>query len=162
MRIKTLIVPVLIGTIFLSSCKRNAIVLSFTNAKGEVPQLGNLVFRFNHALVRDSMLNAWDSTEYISFEPAIKGKFRWESPDELVFSPSQPLNPATNYKAKIKNAVLRFSKYNSVQNAGKISFNTPDLVLDNSQVTWMGDNSASAIPQLNLLFSGQDISFDKI
>ena len=46
--------------------------------------------------------------------PAIKGKFRWESPDQLVFSPSQPLSPATSYKAKIKNAVLKFSKYNNM------------------------------------------------
>ena len=60
------------------------------------------------------MLNAWDSTDYVSFEPAIKGKFRWESPDQLVFSPSQPLSPATAYKATIKKAVLRFSKYDNM------------------------------------------------
>ncbi|HNA92614.1 MAG TPA: hypothetical protein PKZ71_10220, partial [Chitinophagaceae bacterium] len=75
------------GAVFLSSCKKNAISLSFTNAKGEVPILGNLVFRFNHSLAKDSMLNAWDSTDYISFEPAIPGRFRWSGPDELVFSP---------------------------------------------------------------------------
>ena len=78
MRIKAIIVPLIaIGAIFLSSCKKNAVVLSFTNAKGEVEQLGNLVFRFNHSLAKDSMLNAWDSTEYISFSPDIAGKFRW-------------------------------------------------------------------------------------
>src|ERR1700741_3616289 len=136
MRIKTYLVPLIAGTIFLSSCKRNAITLSFTNAKGEVPQLGNLVFRFSHSLATDSMLNAWDSTNYISFEPKIPGKFRWESPDELVFSPAQPLNPATAYKAKIKGAVLKYSKYNSVKNGDKISFHTPSLALDNSQVVW--------------------------
>ena len=59
MRIKTLLVPVLIGTIFLSACKKNAVRLSFTNAKDEVPQLGNLIFRFNQSLVKDSMLNTW-------------------------------------------------------------------------------------------------------
>ena len=102
MRIKTYLVPLIAGTIFLSSCKKNAITLSFTNAKGEVPQLGNLVFRFSQSLAKDSMLNAWDSTDYISFEPKIPGRFRWESPDELVFSPSQPFRPATEYKAKVK------------------------------------------------------------
>ncbi|MBL0130495.1 MAG: hypothetical protein IPP43_04745 [Chitinophagaceae bacterium] len=103
MRIKFYLVPLIAaGAIFLSSCKKNAVTLSFTNAKGEVPQLGNLVFRFSSSLAKDSMLNAWDSTEYISFEPAIAGKFRWESPDELVFLPSQPLNPATAYKASEK------------------------------------------------------------
>ncbi|HRF18815.1 MAG TPA: hypothetical protein PK977_11630, partial [Chitinophagaceae bacterium] len=154
MRIKFLIVPLIAaGAIFLSSCKKNSVSLSFTNAKNEVPELGNLVFRFSHSLATDSMLNVWDSTEYISFEPAIPGRFRWQSPDELVFSPSQPLNPATNYKAKIKSAVLRFSKYNSVKNGDKISFHTPELTLNNYQVLWVGESSTSAIPQIDLFFN---------
>ena len=118
-----------------------------------MPQLGNLTFRFNSSLAKDSMLNAWDSTEYISFEPKIAGKFRWESPDELVFSPSQPLNPATTYKAKVKSAVLKFSKYNSVKNGDKITFHTPDLTLDNSQIIWIGETSTSAVPQVDLFFN---------
>lgn len=66
MRIKFYLVPLIAaGAIFLSSCKKNAISISFTNAKGEVPQLGNLIFRFSSSLAKDSMLNAWDSTEYI-------------------------------------------------------------------------------------------------
>ena len=114
MRIKFLAVPIAIGAIFFSSCKRNAVNLDFTNAKGEVPQLGNLLFRFNKSLIKDSLLNLWDSTEYISFEPKIPGRFRWESPDQLVFSPSRPFAPATTYKAKVRNEVLRFTKYDKV------------------------------------------------
>ena len=153
MRIKSCIVPLLAGAVFLSSCKKNSISLSYTNAKGEVPVLGNLLFRFSHSLATDSMLNAWDSTAYISFEPALKGKFRWQSPDELVFSPSEPLNPATTYKAKVKSAVLKYSKYNAVQGGDKISFHTPLLSLDNSQVVWVGESSTSAVPQVDLLFN---------
>lgn len=154
MRIKAYLVPLIAaGAIFLSSCKKNAVTISFTNAKGEVPQLGNLVFRFSNSLAKDSMLNAWDSTDYISFEPKIAGKFRWQSPDELVFSPSQPLNPATTYKAKVKSAVLKYSKYNSVKNGDKISFHTPNLTLDNSQVIWVGESNTSAIPQVDLFFN---------
>ena len=155
MRIKTFIVPLLAGTIFLFACSRNTVSLDYTNANGEVPLLGNLVFRFNQSLISDSLVNAWDSTDYISFEPKIAGKFRWESPDQLVFSPSQPLAPATSYKAEIKNAVLRFSKYNSVKGGDGITFHTPDLALDNSQVIWMsqGENSTAAAPQLDLYFN---------
>ena len=95
MRIKTLSVttPILVGmvAVFFSACNRDSVKLDYTNAKGEVPQLGNLVFRFSNSLVKDSLLNQWDSTEYISFEPSIKGRFRWESPDELIFSPSTQL-----------------------------------------------------------------------
>ncbi|HUR66030.1 MAG TPA: MG2 domain-containing protein [Chitinophagaceae bacterium] len=153
MRIKTYLVPLIAGTIFLSSCKKNSITLSFTNAKGEVPVLGNLVFRFNHSLATDSMLNAWDSTDYISFEPKLRGKFRWQSPDELVFSPAEPLSPATTYKAKVKSAALRFSKYNSVKGGDKISFHTPLLTLDNAQVIWVGESSTTAVPQADLVFN---------
>lgn len=153
MRINAYLVPLIAGTIFLSSCKRNAITLSYTNAKGEVPMLGNLVFRFNHSLAKDSMLNAWDSTDYISFEPKLKGKFRWESPDELIFSPSESLQPATSYKAKIRSSVLKFSKYNSVKGGEKISFHTPGLTLDNAQVIWIGETSTTASPQVDLVFN---------
>src|SRR5687767_1461859 len=153
MRIKTVLVPLIAGAIFLVACNKNVVSLSYTNAKGEVPMLGNLIFRFNQSMVKDSMLNTWDSTDYVSFEPAIKGKFRWESSDQLIFSPSQPLNPATTYKAKIKNTVLKFSKYNSVKNGDKITFHTPDLTLDDAHVIWVGESNTSAVPQVDLQFN---------
>lgn len=159
MRIKTYfaIIPTMIGVvaIFFSSCSRNAVKLDYTNAKGEIPQLGNLVFRFSNSLVKDSMLNQWDSTEYISFEPSIKGRFRWESPDELVFSPATQLLAATSYKAKIGNEVLRHSKYGSVKGADGINFHTPDLTLDNAQVTWVlqDEQSRIPVPQVDLYFN---------
>lgn len=152
MRLKLYLFPLIAGTIFLFSCSRNSVSLSFTNAKGEVPVLGNLVFRFDHSLVKDSMLNAWDSTDYFQFEPSIKGRFRWQAPDELVFSPAEPLAPATVYKAKAKNSLLKYSKYNSVK-GGDLSFNTPGLTLDNAQVNWVGESNTGAMPQLELVFN---------
>src|SRR4030095_6621053 len=134
---------------------RNTVKLDYTNAKGEVPQLGNLVFRFSNSLVKDSMINQWDSTEYISFEPSIKGRFRWESPDELVFSPSTHLMAATSYKAKIGSEVLRYSKYGAVKSADGIDFHTPALTLDNTQVTWVlqDEQSRVPVPQVDLYFN---------
>ncbi len=152
MRLKHYLVPLLAGAIFLSSCSRNSATLSFTNAKGEVPLLGNLVFRFNHSLAKDSMLDNWDSTEYFRFEPAIKGRFRWQGPEELIFSPSEPLAPATNYKAKAKNALLKYSNYNSI-NGGDLSFNTPGLTLNGAEVNWVGETNTTAIPELDLVFN---------
>ena len=157
MRIKpVLVIPIAIGiTIFLSACKKNAVQLEYTNAKGQVPQIGNLVFRFNKSLMRDSLLNAWDSTDYISFTPKIPGRFRWESPDQLVFSPSQPLLPATTYSAKFNSEIFRYSKYDKVEGADKISFNTPALSLENAQVVWTMPDEATrnVIPQLDLFFN---------
>lgn len=143
----------LAGSIIFISCNKNTVSLSYTNAKDEVPLLGNLVFRFSQSMVKDSMLNTWDSTEYISFEPAIRGRFRWESPDQLVFSPAEPLKPATDYRANVKNAVLRFSTYNDVDEGDGIQFHTPQLALEQSQITWMGESSTTAVPQLDLAFN---------
>jgi uncharacterized protein YfaS (alpha-2-macroglobulin family) len=155
MRLKTLLSTIFVAILFLIACNRNAVKLSYTNAKEEVPQLGNLTFRFSQSMVKDSMLNVWDSTEFISFEPAIPGRFRWESPDQLVFSPSQPLLPATNYTAKVKDAVLQFSKYDKVEGGKDIKFHTPKLTLDNTLVTWMlqDEGSRVAVPQLDLFFN---------
>src|SRR5215213_11927767 len=155
MRIKYVMATTIVVAIFLSACKSNNVSLDYTNAKGEVPQLSNLVFRFNKSLVQDSLLNFWDSTEYISFEPHIPGRFRWQGPDELVFSPSKPLLPATDYKAKLKSEVLRFTAYDNVKAKEDISFHTPPLLLDDAQVSWVlqDENSRVALPQFSLHFN---------
>ncbi|HXB90671.1 MAG TPA: hypothetical protein VNU72_00215, partial [Puia sp.] len=97
------LLPVFFTVLFLTACNRSVVNLEYTNARDEVPALGNLTFRFDQALVKDSLLDHWDSTKYVSFEPKIPGRFRWEHPDELVFSPSQPLTPATTFKATLNN-----------------------------------------------------------
>src|SRR5215469_4897119 len=145
----------LLATLSILSCNRSAVSLDYTNAKDEVPALGNLTFRFDQSLVSDSLVDQWDSTDYVDFEPRIAGRFRWEHPDELVFSPAQPLAPATNYKATIKNAVLQHSKYGRIAGNTDLSFHTPDLRVDNVNATWVlqDASSTSAIPQVELQFN---------
>ena len=148
-------IPIVIGIIFLSACNNNTVNLDYTNAKDEVEQLQNLTFRFSKALVKDSLLNEWDSTEYISFEPKIQGRFRWEHPDELVFSPSKPLQPATTFKAKFNNDILQYVKFSKITNADNISFRTADLKLENINASWVlqDESSSTALPQLDLVFN---------
>ena len=149
------LIPVAVGIIFFYGCNRSVVNLDYTNAKGDIPQLGNFVFRFDKALVKDSLLNQWDSTEYIAFEPKIPGRFRWEQPDELVFSPSRPLPPATTFKARFKDDILQYTEYNKLAKTDKIQFSTPELKLDNSNVTWVlqDERSTSATPQVDLYFN---------
>ena len=137
------------------SCNKNLVNLEFTNAKDEVAPLTNLVFRFDKSLVADSLVNQWDSVKYISFEPAIPGKFRWEHGDELVFSPSTPLLPATNYKATLNSDILQYSKYDRFGNAKDIHFHTAELKLLNTQSNWvvLDKNSKSYAPQIDLFFN---------
>jgi len=143
------------GLLFFTACNRSAVSLQFTNARDEVPALGNLIFRFDKALVKDSLLDRWDSTEYVSFEPKIAGRFRWEHPDELVFSPAAPLTPATTFKATVKKDVLQYSTFGTVKKGDDLVFHTPDLKLDNTNITWVlqDENSHSALPQVDLYFN---------
>src|ERR1700759_2720114 len=145
----------LVTLYFLSACNRSVVSLESTNAKGEVPPLGNLVFRFDHALIKDSLLDKWDSTQYVSFEPKIPGRFRWEPPDELVFSPSQPLAPATTFKATLKSDILQYSSFGRIRNGDGLNFHTPDLRLDNTNTTWVlqEENGSAALPQVDLQFN---------
>jgi hypothetical protein len=148
-------VALAIAIIFIFTGSRNYVAVDFTTAKGEVPRLGNLVFRFNKSIHPDSLLNVWDSTEYVSFEPEIPGRFRWEAPDQLVFSPSEPLLPATNYKAKVRKDVLGYSKYNSLKNGDDLDFHTAPLQMEDAQVSWVlqDENSRTAVPQIMLRFN---------
>ncbi|HEY8397373.1 MAG TPA: hypothetical protein VIK80_05490, partial [Flavihumibacter sp.] len=125
MRFKRLSLLILSLLTILLACNRKAVVLEYTNAEKEVQPLQNLVFRFSHPIVPDSLLNRWDSTEYIRFEPAIAGRFRWEQPNLLVFSPAAPLLPAATYKAKLQSALLKGSEFNQFENADAIQFYTP-------------------------------------
>lgn len=146
------VVTTLLLVTLLAACNRSVVNLDYTNAKDEVSPLGNLVFRFDKSLVPDSLLNRWDSTEYISFSPKIHGRFRWEGPDQLVFSPAQSLPPATSFTASLQNDLLQFSKLGRIGKAD-VKFSTPALKLDNSNVTWVVEGSASATPQVDLYFN---------
>jgi alpha-2-macroglobulin len=141
--------------IFFTACNRSTVNLDFTNAKGEVQQLQNLVFRFDKGIVPDSILNQWDSTAYISFEPKIEGKFRWEHPDQLVFSPSRPLPPATSFKAKFHDDILQHSEFGRIGKAEDVSFHTPSLKLEQANVTWVlvDERSNNAAPQVDMYFN---------
>ena len=155
MRFKTFFLLGCIMGLFLSSCRQDSVSLDYTNAKGQVPQLGNLVFHFSKSLMPDSLINQWDSTEYISFKPHIPGRFRWEGPDQLVFSPSRPLLPSTTYKAAVSSEALRFSKWDGVKDGDAIAFHTAPLQLDGAQVTWvlLDEGTRTAAPQIGLQFN---------
>lgn len=93
----------------LAGCTgKNVIKITDRNFTDEINQFQNLVFEFNNELVTDSMLNIWDSTNYIEFNPPVKGKFRWETKKQLVFSPSQGFAPSMDYSAKLTNNLSKF------------------------------------------------------
>ncbi len=155
MRNVFLVPGALLVALLFGACNRSTVTLDSTNAKDEVPQLGNLSFHFNRSLVPDSLLNTWDSTDYIKFSPHIPGRFRWEHPDELVFSPSRPLPAATSFEASINDDVLDHSKFGRIEKGDKLQFRTPDLKLENSNLSWvlLDERSKAIAPQADLYFN---------
>jgi alpha-2-macroglobulin len=141
--------------VMATACNRQAVKLSFTNAENEVPVLGNLVFRFSSNLATDSMLNRWDSTAYITFSPEIKGRFRWETKDQLVFSPSGPLLPATSYTANFSTKnLLAATEFKTIEGADNIAFRSPDLALERQMFSWVKDEGTqSPVPVIELYFN---------
>lgn len=141
--------------ISILACNRKAVVLEYTNAEKEVLPLQNLVFRFNHPIVPDSLLNQWDSTEFVQFEPAIPGRFRWEQSNLLVFSPASPLLPATTYKARLSSVLLKGSEFNQIEKGDALEFSTPQLNLDQTNTSWLlsEDGGTSPYPQVDLYFN---------
>lgn len=145
----------LLCSIVAVACNRSTVSLEYTNANKEVKQLQNLVFRFSQPLASDSLLNRWDSTEYVRFDPAIPGRFRWESPNQLVFSPEKPLAPATSYKATISKAVLGKSAFDNLAVKEELLFHTPDLILEGTNTQWVlqDETTRSPVLEIDLLFN---------
>ncbi len=140
----------------LASCSSNKLKVTKTNFAPETAKTQNLVFKFNKEVVKDTnLLQRWDTTEYIVFEPKIKGRFMWTSKSELTFSPSAPLMASTNYKAALTNAILQTHKSDLALDSKIIEFHTQYLNLMNVQSFWaLSENMASRVEvRLHLTFN---------
>lgn len=130
---------ILFAAYFFNSCSSlNEVKIAGTNFKDEIGQSQNLVFTFNKDLVPESQLDNWDSTQYIKFEPAVRGKFKWSAPNELVFSPVAGFGSATAYKAKLTDQLLAQSKTDKKYDVSPetIDFHTPYLQLIETESWW--------------------------
>jgi uncharacterized repeat protein (TIGR01451 family) len=138
----------------LAACNsKNRVNLVATNARDEVPTLGNLVFTFDKNLVGDTLLNAWDTTDYIHFDPPITGRFRWNSAYELTFSPDHDLDPATDYKATFTNKIVSHCQY-KMGNMQDVNFHTAYQRLESANALWtlLDENSQIPVGQVELFF----------
>ncbi|MHA4737557.1 alpha-2-macroglobulin family protein [Dyadobacter sp. MSC1_007] len=127
-----------IAWIFNGCSSFNEIRIAGTNFTDEVGQSQNLVFTFNKDIAAPGDLNSWDSTQYVQFEPAVRGKFKWTAPNELIFSPVAGFGAATSYKAKLTDLLTdktdKDKKYKISQDP--IDFHTPYLQLVETESWW--------------------------
>ena len=101
------IAQVLCLGLLLCACKGNKVDISSRNFQDEIAQQQNLTFTFSHDLVGDTLLDKWDTTHYLEFEPKVRGKFKWTAANELTFSPDAGFAPSTDYKAEVTGEITR-------------------------------------------------------
>jgi alpha-2-macroglobulin len=142
--------------ILLASCTgRNTLKVKETNFDGQIDRFQNLVFTFNKDLVPDSLLNRWDTLPYLTFEPSVKGKFRWTGKRELTFSPAGPFAFSTDYKATPGNYLIHHSAKQYSIDKEPVKFHTPYLALDNIQAYWAlaGGEGSHVEVRVQLIFN---------
>ncbi|MCS6821062.1 MAG: MG2 domain-containing protein [Microscillaceae bacterium] len=133
-----------------STCSSNRVVISDTNFEKQVSQQQNLTFRFNQAIVPDSVVNkqTWDTTQYLQFSPKVAGKFKWISPREVIFSPIEGFAPSTDYKVTINKQKVR-----NADDKATIQFHTPYLNIISTDALWTSDGKGSSQLLVRLNFN---------
>jgi len=143
-------------TLLFQACSgsKNELKIVSKNFDSEVEQQQNLVFSFNKDLVPDSLLQRWDSTEYLQIVPKIRGQFKWNSSSELLFSPSEKLLPGKEYEAKLTKKLLEKSKVKYPISDKPIQFRTAPLRVMGARASWTrGQSMANVVVQLDLTFN---------
>lgn len=145
-------------TALLAGCYRlsfNELSVVGRNFDDEVQQTQNLTFTFNKEVGPLTHLNEWDSTQYVRFKPAVRGKFKWSAPNELVFSPAVAFDPATNYRAELTNELLNHSTQKELRLSNEtIDFHTPYLQLTGTESWWSRSaETGQAVAKVRLNFN---------
>jgi len=101
----------------------NTVKVNSFSPTGEVEKLTNIVIEFSEDLAPPDVLDKWLDEQFIKFEPAISGKFKWTNASTLVFSPDAPLEPIQSYSATINQLVLFDKKFSP--DFEEYNFHTP-------------------------------------
>ena len=136
------------------SCQKDSVKLTGKNFESEVPTVGNLVFNFDRTIAPDSVLDFWDTTAYITFEPKIEGRFKWTTQTELVFSPYNELPASTEFHATLNKTITKFTKC-KLKGETELNFHTPFLNLTRTHAFWTvnGEDYEHPMAQIDLEFN---------
>jgi len=128
------LVILLLATLFWGCGPSNSVEVVEFSPEGEVPSLITFTVDFSENLAPANIQDKWLADEFITFTPAIKGKFKWVSPSRLLFSPDSPLEPMQTYSAEITKKVLFSTTFDP--DFEEYEFSTADLKLDKVEVFW--------------------------
>ena len=138
------------GLLLLAACnKGETYELSFRNFEEEISPRQNLVFTFNADIQETELQGQWLEEAYIDFSPEVDGKFRWNNPNELVFSPSAGFAPSTAYTARFTDKLeTALGKTAAAALKQPLTFHTPYVQVENTQALWA--LNAQSRPELQL------------
>ena len=127
---------ILVISLLFSCSGEKKIKLTEKNFDDEIPVKALLSFTFNRDMVPDSLVGDWTDIGYISFEPAVEGKFHWQTRNKLVFTPTTEFQPATDYTGKFTDEMFRFTKKLRFADDRQFHFHTTYLDLLESRAYW--------------------------
>ncbi|UYZ61491.1 alpha-2-macroglobulin family protein [Hymenobacter weizhouensis] len=142
--------PLLVLLALLCACSKSGSDASSDPNGEEIDPYQNLVFQFADAVVGPEQQDRWDTVQVVQFEPAVRGKFKWNSDRELVFSPSTPFRPSTVFKATLRQEALPEGKRNVELPENRQQFHTPYLQLQEPQAFWGRSGQAAGTAEMRV------------
>lgn len=120
----------------LFSCNWNAIKVSRFEPAGEVRELQSFTIEFDEPVAPAEKLDQWLTEQFLTFEPALDGKYKWTSPSTLVFSPSGALDPAQTYAVRINEPVASFGDKEKDFTGKTFYFHTANFEATGADIFW--------------------------
>ncbi|UOG75804.1 alpha-2-macroglobulin family protein [Hymenobacter tibetensis] len=142
--------PLLVLLALLWACSKPGTDTATSPDGEEIDPQQNLVFLFDEAVMNKAQQNRWDTVQYVKFQPAMRGKFKWTSDRELVFSPLTPFRPSTTFQAELQPATLPSGKQKLALPENRRKFHTPFLALNEPQAFWGRSTRAAGTAEMRL------------
>ncbi|MCC2548039.1 alpha-2-macroglobulin family protein [Hymenobacter sp. BT175] len=146
--------PLLVLLALLCACSRSGPDDKAGPDGTEIAPYQNIVFAFDEPLGA-GRVNRWDTVQYVKFEPAVRGKFKWTGDRELVFSPQEPFRPATTFQAQWHPVAMAQLQKGKLPDLPLARFHTPRLRMHEPQLFWTQSRRAAGTAEMraNLLFN---------
>lgn len=161
--ISFLLFAFLVILVFISCSRLNTLKVTKMNFTDQIDQFQNLQFSFDHEIVSDSLINKWDSTAFIQFEPPIAGRFRWTGRRDLEFSPAGPFAPNTEYKATLTRLITNHTKVKYTIQDPVFNFHTPYLEIAGSNSYWALNEGIESEIELHIMLTfNYPVNFNEV
>ncbi|QJX47437.1 alpha-2-macroglobulin [Hymenobacter taeanensis] len=142
--------PLLVLLALLCACSNSGSDASQDPNGEEIDPYQNLVFQFADAVADKDQQDRWDTVQVVKFDPAMRGKFKWTSDRELIFSPTTPFKPSTAFTATLRKEALPEGKRNVELPENRQKFHTPYLQLQEPQAFWGRSERAAGTAEMRV------------